>query len=364
MTLLLIAPGPIKDSCFLPGGQVTATSGLLSELSATDTRVFHVNTIPPSITRLPRLAYVTHIPVRVFTATLIILKHRPDGALFFCGTRLNMTERLFLTVVAELFGTRTGLFFRNTTLLAPQQRFTIPDSILRFVLRIPSKLYVQGSNLCDRLQQLRLPRRNITVIPNWLPPDILVADKPKRITNKAPISFLFASHANKNKGLLDIIEAAALLRHREDFCVYIIGDGNATRLGKELIEHYQLTNVIWLGWKERSEVIRWLDRSHIFTLPTYHDEGFPNAILEAMARGLPVISTDAGAITDSVIHGRNGYIIPPRSPEALSRAMLAYLEDPTLVTKHSEATLRIARERHDRTANCQKLLDDLFAAGK
>jgi glycosyltransferase involved in cell wall biosynthesis len=62
-----------------------------------------------------------------------------------------------------------------------------------------------------------------------------------------------------------------------------------------------------------------------------HEEGFSNAILEAMAAGLPVVATAVGGNTEAVIHGATGWVVPPRNPETLAARILALLEDPVKI---------------------------------
>ena len=69
--------------------------------------------------------------------------------------------------------------------------------------------------------------------------------------------------------------------------------------------------------------------SDVFVFPTYYPpEGHPWAIIEAMAAGMPVISTDQGAITESVVDGVTGYIVEKRNADAVAEKICAMLEDP------------------------------------
>ena len=83
-------------------------------------------------------------------------------------------------------------------------------------------------------------------------------------------------------------------------------------------------NIRFLG--EQVDVTRFLHASDLAVLPS-HQEGFANAILEAMACGLPVVATDVGGNAEAVTHGESGAIVPPHDPLALGAAIAAIAQD-------------------------------------
>jgi glycosyltransferase involved in cell wall biosynthesis len=78
-------------------------------------------------------------------------------------------------------------------------------------------------------------------------------------------------------------------------------------------------------------------------LPSYGEEGVPQAIMQAMACGLPVISTRVGAIPEAVIDGRTGSLIPARDSAALAAAITDLLEDTDKRRRFSTAAVDYAR---------------------
>ena len=68
----------------------------------------------------------------------------------------------------------------------------------------------------------------------------------------------------------------------------------------------------------------------VFVLPSYANEGVPQAVLQAMSCGLPVVATPAGSIEEAVVHGQTGLIVPARDPEALAAALSGLLDDEPL----------------------------------
>lgn len=84
----------------------------------------------------------------------------------------------------------------------------------------------------------------------------------------------------------------------------------------------------------------------VYVLPSYR-EGTPRTVLEAMAMGRPVITTDAPGCRETVAHGDNGFLVPVRSVEALEHAMNRFIADPTLIPRMGRRAREIAEEKYD-----------------
>jgi glycosyltransferase involved in cell wall biosynthesis len=74
-----------------------------------------------------------------------------------------------------------------------------------------------------------------------------------------------------------------------------------------------------------------LGDASVFVLPSYYPEGLPRTIVEAMATGRPIITTDAPGCRETVILGCNGCLVPVRKVPALSEAVLRFVEPPELI---------------------------------
>lgn len=86
--------------------------------------------------------------------------------------------------------------------------------------------------------------------------------------------------------------------------------------------------------------------STVYVLPSYR-EGTPRTVLEAMAMGRPIITTDAPGCRETVIEGENGFLVPVKSVDALVEAMLNFIEDPTLAPRMGRRSREIAEEKYD-----------------
>lgn len=84
----------------------------------------------------------------------------------------------------------------------------------------------------------------------------------------------------------------------------------------------------------------------VYVLPSYR-EGTPRTVLEAMALGRAVVTTDAPGCRETVTPGVNGYLVAVKDVDALYQALLRYLETPSLIAQHGRASRACAEERYD-----------------
>lgn len=103
-------------------------------------------------------------------------------------------------------------------------------------------------------------------------------------------------------------------------------------------------DVIWLG--QLSDVRPAIASAHVYVLPSYR-EGTPRTVLEAMAMGRPIITTDAPGCRETVNDGENGFLVPVRDCKALVNAMRRFLDCPSLIPEMGNRSRKIAVEKYD-----------------
>ena len=111
--------------------------------------------------------------------------------------------------------------------------------------------------------------------------------------------------------------------------------------------------VIYPGYV--SNVQEWIENSSVFVLPSYR-EGVPRSTQEAMAMGRAVITTDVPGCRETVVHGKNGFLVPPWSPELLAEKMILFMECPSLVESMGLESYKIAQVKFDAVKINQELL--------
>ncbi len=156
------------------------------------------------------------------------------------------------------------------------------------------------------------------------------------VVSKSNKRILFLSRVEKYKGVYELLDAfIALHEKHNDYELIIAGDGGALADLKEIVIEKGLKNIVFLGHIEGEKKARVLFDADLFVFPSYA-EGMPNAILEAMAFGLPIITSNVGGIPDIFTDGKNGYMTSDISPTNLENLMCDLLGNEKLMSDFSE----------------------------
>ena len=161
--------------------------------------------------------------------------------------------------------------------------------------------------------------------------------------------FLMVTRLLRDKGVIEYVEAARRLKQRRpDAKFLLLGpvDPNPAAISPQEIQQWARDGIIdYLG--ETKDVRPFLARCNIFVLPSYYREGIPRSVLEAMAVGRPVITTDLPGCRDTVEPGVNGYLVGPRSVDSLFDAMSALAERLDLAAEMGRRSRELACSRFD-----------------
>jgi len=127
----------------------------------------------------------------------------------------------------------------------------------------------------------------------------------------------------------------------------VIGDGEERARLEELAGRLGLgPRIHFLGWRVDLETI--LGELDVVICAS-RNEGTPVALIEAMAAGIPVLSTDVGGVADLVTHGRTGWLVSPGEPDAMANGIRRLLDDGPLRGRLAAAGRDVALDRHDVT---------------
>lgn len=160
--------------------------------------------------------------------------------------------------------------------------------------------------------------------------------------------FLLIARLLGDKGVREYAGAAMRVKQRyPDIRFLLVGwiDENPDAINhKELDSWIESGSVEFLG--KLADVRPAIADSSIYVLPSYR-EGTPRTVLEAMAMGRAVITTDAPGCRETVADGQNGYLIPVKNVDALVNAMCKLIEDPECVVSMGEKSRKIAADKYD-----------------
>jgi len=161
--------------------------------------------------------------------------------------------------------------------------------------------------------------------------DILKIKKEIGVDNFKQIIGMVAS-LSSHKDHETLLDAApVILQKYPELCFLFIGDGKEREKLEAKTRRLRLKdNVLFLGYRtDVDRVIRILDIAVLLTNSDVHLEGISNAIIEAMALGIPVVASDGGGTDEIIRHDVNGLLVPPKRVEKTKKAIIELLEDKT-----------------------------------
>lgn len=213
-----------------------------------------------------------------------------------------------------------------------------------------ARIVTTGKRLRDELiRDLDLPPTHVVSVPTgidlarYAPGDRTAARRQLGLAESAPIVGIVAT-LRSWKGHRYLLEAFAKLGDG-DVQLVIVGDGpGRDNLRRQAADLGIDARVVMPG--NREDVGTWLSALDVFVLPSYANEGVPQAIMQAQASGLPVITTPVGSISEIVVDRSTGLLVPPRDVAKLRDALAELLGDAALRRRLGDAALAQARERY------------------
>ncbi|MCS7241048.1 MAG: glycosyltransferase family 4 protein, partial [Candidatus Bipolaricaulota bacterium] len=173
----------------------------------------------------------------------------------------------------------------------------------------------------------------------------------------SPPTFTLIARLLREKGVREFAEAARRVKEEYPQARFLlIGplDTNPGAIREEEVRGWVKDGILeWVPWTE--DVRPYLAQTSVYVLPSYR-EGVPRSTQEAMAMARPVITTDVPGCRETVVNGVNGFLVPPRNPQALIQAMKRFLQEPKLVVRMGLESRRLAEDRFDARKASLRLL--------
>jgi colanic acid/amylovoran biosynthesis glycosyltransferase len=170
-----------------------------------------------------------------------------------------------------------------------------------------------------------------------------------------PLRVLCVGRLVPEKGQAILLQAIAELRGQRHACeLILLGDGPEREGLEQLTQELEISDVTrFLGAVGQDEIHEWFDWADLFCLPTFA-EGLPVVIMEAMASGVPVVTTRITGIPELIEHGHTGLLVPPGRPEAIAQALLD-LSDRDRAAQIAKAAAKRVAELHNIDEEARKL---------
>ena len=272
------------------------------------------------------------------------------AAVFLAGLlRFALSLLLFRPHVVHVHMSYKGSFYRKSVFILLAGLFRVPvcahmhgssfqpfyDSLRPALQRYCSR----GLNRCDRLIVLSESWNDYfsRIVPPWRVVTLYnaVAVPPANAAQfregpRSSVHGLFLGRLGERKGVYDLLEAIRLLRRSGVPAVFTLaGDGEVERV-RQLAEEAGLLDCVRIpGWVDGEVKEALLADADFLVLPSYY-EGLPMSVLEAMSRGLPVVTTPVGGIPEVVVDGEHGFLVEPGDVEALADRLARMCADPGL----------------------------------
>jgi glycosyltransferase involved in cell wall biosynthesis len=181
----------------------------------------------------------------------------------------------------------------------------------------------------------------------------------------APVSlpndavFLLIARLLEDKGIRQFCEAGRQLHTRFPRARFrIVGwfDSNPHAVSRETLAEWCGNGII--DYRGPVDDVRpEIAAARVYVLPSYYREGTPRTVLEAMAMGRPVITTDVPGCRETVRDGWNGYLVPPRDSGALAAAMERFIVSPELAASMGANSRALAEEKYDATRVARSVIE-------
>lgn len=173
-------------------------------------------------------------------------------------------------------------------------------------------------------------------------------------------SFLLIARLLKDKGLIEYIEAAKIIKNRHpETEFHLVGyiDENPMAITQSQLDEWIESGVVNY-WGKLNDVRPAIAASSVYVLPSYR-EGTSRSVLEAMSMGRPIITTDAPGCRETVNDSVNGFLVPVKTVNDLANAMEKFIKQPQLIEDMSKASRQLVEEKYDVKKVNQVMLQEM-----
>jgi glycosyltransferase involved in cell wall biosynthesis len=308
------------------------------------------------------------INLRIYKKLFSMLNEvKPDLVLIpISQATLGFIKDSVFILLCRITGTKVMIQLRGSEIRKWISRSSwLTKLYVKFILSLPSGVIVLGENLRYLFADYFSPER-IFVVPNGS--DYNITEKV--YSDQPPVKIIYLANLQPTKGIEDLIDAINILKQDNagSFQLDVVGLWR-----KKETEEYckKITNennlpVIFHGPGGGISKFKYLLDADIFVFAPRAPEGHPWVIIEAMAAGLPIISTDQGAIVESVKDQVNGFIVKSQSPPDIADKLRILIKNPELRKSMGKRSREIYLENFTETImvnNFRKAFDAVINMG-
>jgi len=361
-TIIFMAPTPPPYM-----GPSIATQIILNSRFSDEFNVMHIDTADRRpLSTLGKLDAVNfYLALKHYCILLRkLLFNKPDLVYIpVCQATAGFLRDVPFIVLSKLFGKKVVLHLRGGHF---REFYDSSNKVMKYVieqtLKRIDRMIVLGSSLKILFDGL-IPEEKLSVVPNGLN---IALDKVRyKNHEKNHLMILFISNLIESKGFKDVLYSVRNVVREHDNVRYVFaGDWRRNEDKLECEDYLERENihdyVEFRGTVTGRNKTRLLQDADIFAFPTYYPfEGHPWVIVEAMAAGLPIITTNQGCIKESVIDGENGFIIPKRDSDSIAEKIIYLIEHPEVRKRMGRKSRQIYEANFTEEHFVQRMIDAL-----
>jgi glycosyltransferase involved in cell wall biosynthesis len=262
---------------------------------------------------------------------VILLLRRPD-IVHIAGTGYYVFwENAYYQLMSKLFGKKVFLHYLGAFDLFYEHSSRFVRIIIRIVLKSSDKIGVLSLKV-KQLIGTFIPENKMFLLPSSVNVKEFIQKRSNSVHSESDIlQILFMGGWDPyRKGIKVLLKSIPIVVQECKNVSFIFTGCDVLKGLKEECEYLGITNFVQLhGWVTQEEKILLYNSVDVFVLPS-NNEGLPYGIIEAMAAGLPVVSTYVGGIPEVVENGINGFLINPGDHQDLAEKMIRLIKDSAL----------------------------------
>lgn len=277
----------------------------------------------------------------------IFKKEKPDIILAYTikpiiwgglAARFSGTSNFYALVTGLGFAFQKGSILKSVLMLAVK-------GLYRFALKHAKGVIFQNKDNQQVFLDNNLVERNRCHLVNGSGVDLSRFEKAELVDEN---SFLLIARLLGDKGIREYIQAAKIVKIKyPDTTFNLVGPADPSPDGIS-IEEVNIWHddgaIIYHGGTD--DVRPYIERSNIFVLPSYH-EGMPRTVLEAMAMGRPILTTNVPGCKETVVDGENGWLVEKGNSDQLAEKMIWFIENHAEWQRMGDTSHAIATEKFD-----------------
>ncbi len=274
----------------------------------------------------------------------VIFKKRPQLVLIpISQTTTGFLKDFFFIAIAKLTFRKVLVQLRGSNFKNWMDHSSgFVRVLVKTTLKSTQGVIVLGENLKYLFESV-FPAKNIFVVPNG--GNYVI---PKPVQKEVIVRILYLANLQSSKGIEDLLDAILILKNKNTngFVLDVVGDWRDESTQKGCMKSVEENNlpVHFYPPVSGDKKFSMLGNADVFVFTPRAPEGHPWVIVESMAAGLPIISTDRGAIVESVKDGVNGFIVGIQKPEEIADKIKLLIENNELRQRMGEASRKLYEE--------------------